>query len=181
LASHEFGMLRLEPYSGDRNLDDIFCQIFDETELPYLRALLHDGVSKGSFIGLDEKGVQAFILVHETPEGHADYEISFLGVSAQYRKNGYAERLLQMTIVALNGASIWLQVLKDNDKACKLYTKMGFDLAEEFTTSSDETGLLWFYGVAYLCSSCNKQIVASQTLWTDGTPFCVDCYKIGDI
>ena len=170
-------MLRFEPYSGDRDLEDIFCRIFDETELPYLRALLTDGVSKGSFIGFDDEGIQAFILVRETPEGHAEYEIAFLGVSTPYRKKGYAERLLQMTIGALGNASIWLQVLKDNEKACQLYTKFGFDLAEVFTTSSGDTGLLWFYGVAYLCSECNKQLVASQTRWYISDPYCWDCYK----
>ena len=176
-----FGMLRFGPYSGDsKDLEGIFCRIFDETELPYLRAL-RDGVSKGSFIGFDEKGIQAFILVHETPEGHADYEIAFLGVSTPYRKKGYAEQLLQMTIKALGDASIWLHVLKDNEKACQLYAKLGFDLAEEFTTSSGDIGLLWFYGVAYLCSRCNKQLVASQTQWIVSAPYCGDCYKIGGI
>ena len=174
-------MLQFKPYSGDiRDLEDIFCQIFDETELPYLRAL-KASVSKGSFIGFDNEGIQAFILVHETPVGHADYEIAFLGVSTPYRKKGYAEQLIQMTIRALGDASIWLQVLKENDIACKLYAKLGFDLAEEFTTSSGDTGLLWFYGVAYLCSACNKQLVASQTQWSAGVPYCRDCYKIGGI
>jgi GNAT superfamily N-acetyltransferase/DNA-directed RNA polymerase subunit RPC12/RpoP len=173
-------MLRFRPYNPETDrILTAFRAIFHESELPYLESA-RAGV--GSFIAVDRANeIQAFILVQETPESHAEHEISFLGVRPRYRKKGYGERLIQMALDATGTAGVWLQVNKENAVACQLYTKMGFDMTDQFVDSFGIVGTIWFYRVLYECSTCGVELLPSKTQWDASTaPFCSSCFHRDD-
>jgi ribosomal protein S18 acetylase RimI-like enzyme len=167
-------MLRFKPYVGsEKEFEKTFPIVFDKSEIEYLQATT---VSDYSYVGVDRTGaVQAFIIVQETPEGHAEYEISFLGVMPRYRKKGHAKRLLEIALSALRDRTVWLQVLKQNVAACRLYSSVGFDKSEEFMTAIGETGVIWMHGVRYECETCPTILVPSETTWVQLKPFCSTC------
>jgi len=167
-------MLRLQPYRESHGLSvgAVFETIFDESETAYLEKVQHSGLS---FVARDRKGqVQAFILVQETLEGFTDYEIAFLGVAPRYRKKGYAERLIQMSLAAAKGRGVWLNVMKENTAACRLYEKLGFHNATE--TSE---GITYVYGVKYECNACKKELNPTTVKWVgENVPRCDQCISL---
>jgi len=164
-------MLRLQTYRETlcESVNAVFKTIFDESETAYLDKVKVSGLS---FVAKDRKGlVQAFILVQESPAGFTDFEIAFLGVSPRYRRKGYAERLISMSIAAAKDRGIWLNVMKDNCGACALYGKMGFEVGAE-----SEMGLTYVYGVKYECSGCGTVLGPATVQWTAGhVPHCGKC------
>ena len=163
-------MLRFQSYSltHETGVSEVFKTIFDESEMAYLSKVQHSGLS---FIAKDRKGhIQAFILVQETPVGFTDYEIAFLGVSPRYRRKGYAERLIQMAIDAAGKRGLWLNVMKDNRNACKLYEKLGF---EQGAVSAE--GITYVYGVRYECQQCSVLMGPATVKWAGSAPHCEKC------
>ena len=157
-------MLRLQPYiAGTHDVVGAFSSIFDESELPFLNKIQ---ISSPSYVGLDRRGlIQAFILTQKTPEAHTNCEIAYVGVMPRYRRKGYAERLIRMVIDAADESGVWLQVMRDNAAACRLYEKMGFDCSEEFVGSTGSAGYIWLYGVEYECEDCSVRLKPSATTW----------------
>jgi len=170
----ENSMLKLQPYCENlcKQVNTVFKTIFDESETAYLDKVKVSGLS---FVAKDRKGfVQAFILVQETATGFTDFEIAFLGVSPRYRRKGYAERLVEMSIMAAKGRGIWLNVMKDNSGARTLYTKMGFEIGAE-----SEEGFTYVYGVKYECSTCITVLGPSTVKWTEtNKPYCENCLPV---
>lgn len=159
-------MLRIQPYVvGTHDVTSAFSSIFDESELPFLSKVQ---ISSPSYVGLDRRGlIQAFILTQKTPEAHTNCEIAYVGVAPRYRRKGYAERLIRMVTDAADDSGIWLQVMRDNAAACRLYEKLGFDCAEEFVGSTGSAGYIWLHGVEYQCDECSVRLLPSQTTWED--------------
>jgi len=159
-------MLRIQPYQDTKHmvsLKEAFAEVFDKSEIPYFDGFQNSGLS---YVCTARTGtIQAFILVKTTPEEATHYEIAFLGVLARYRKQGYAQRLIEMVKTAAGGKGLWLNVLNTNVGAIALYTKLGFDVFEKFTSSEGEAATKFTFGVEYSCHQCKKTLKPKDTIW----------------
>lgn len=159
-------MLRIQPYKDikhSESLKEAFSEVFDKSEIPYFDGFQNSGLS---YVCTARTGsVQAFILVKTTPEEATHYEIAFLGVLARYRKQGYAQRMIDMVKAAAGGKGLWLNVLNINVEAIALYTKLGFDVFEKFTSSEGEAATKFTFGVEYPCYHCKKTLKPKDAIW----------------
>lgn len=159
-------MLRIQPYKDTKHMESLkeaFSEVFDKSEIPYFDGFQNSGLS---YVCTARTGsVQAFILVKTTPEEATHYEIAFLGVLARYRKQGYAKRMLEMVKAAADNKGLWLNVLSSNLDAIALYTKLGFDVFEQFTSSEGEAATKFTFGVEYACHHCKKTLKPKDAIW----------------
>lgn len=151
-------MLRIQPYVDERhreNLRTTFTEIFGY-EISNFAEFQRTNLS---FVCTARTGViQAFILVKECDQEITPFEISFLGVAPRYRRQGYAQRLIEMVIGRT--LSIRTTVLNSNLAAVTLYEKLGFDL---FYTNVISISLTW--GVKYRCFHCKTILKPMETIW----------------
>ena len=135
--------LRIRDFSPNYmdSLVKCFNSIFDETEIPYFKSLKD---FSNTHIAVDSSNnVCAFIIAYKNQKEFAQYEIAYLGVSAEYRRCGYARVLLQLVMDKLNGKCIWLNALADNHKACNLYKDFGFKERERIIDNSGNKAIIF--------------------------------------
>lgn len=151
-------MLRIQPYLDERHRDNLrttFKEVFGY-EISNFAEFQRTNLS---FVCTARTGViQAFILVKETEQEIAPFEISFLGVVPRYRHQGYAQRLIEMVIGRNLG--IRTTVPNSNFAAVALYEKLGFDL---FYTNVTHMTLTW--GIRYKCFHCKDVLKPMETIW----------------
>ena len=163
-------MLRIQQYQDLKHcesLKEVFSEIFDKSEIPYFTGFQNSGLSY--VCTARTNAVQGFILVKESSNDVAPFEIAFLGMLPRYRRKGYCKRLLNMVIHAAAGRGVWLNVLESNIEAIALYNNLGFDVYEKFTSVAGECAVKFTYGVEYQCFDCKKTLKPKDTNW-ENTP-----------
>ena len=119
---------------------DLGITIFrEEDEVPLLKKALLECNLSLSYVAVDDKKIVGFTLVGSTPTNvyfnflskkPTQYELAFLGVSAQCQGRGVGTKLLHASLTAVHRASMeftcWLLVDATNVGAIKMYHKLGF-------------------------------------------------------
>jgi len=117
------------------SVDQLFASIFDPTEIPYYKNTVLDG---SSLVTVVDGEVVGFLLLTHTPDAVCDYQLAYLAVDENHRKQGIASAMIEHFT-----HGIWLEVLESNTEACEFYLKRGFTIHESFTCSDGSAGYVF--------------------------------------
>lgn len=150
-------MLRIQPYRDDIHRENLQTTLAELGTFE-IQDFTEFQKSNVSYICTARTGViQGFILVKETHQETAPYEIVHIGMMPRYRRQGYASRMIEMVKDKKQG--VCTKVLHSNKDVVSLYQKLGFDVF-----SSGEY-ITYTWGIYYTCYNCKVYLKPSETIW----------------